>query len=704
MRVRVVRAGMENLTMFNEAPLRGAYTRASFTWACALLLNTMILAPAKAADPGVRDPDSTGMASGDLALETLLVTASRMAVTPVETASSVTVITREEIERSQALYLTDLLRDVPGVALAQSGGVGTQAQIRIRGAEANQVLVMIDGVEANDPGGADEAGLQNLMLADVERVEIVRGPQSALWGSDAMAGVIHIITRAGTDGRVSGRLNGGSFGTQELALSGSVGLGAGSAAAEDAASAGGRPRGRIGGSLVRYRTDGVNISRTGSEADGFENTLASVRGTLELLPTLEVFAQARTQRQTLDTDTLDFASGLPVDANNQTDSTQDYFAVGVAGAFFDEQWRPSLRLTRFASDATDFTGGALDGWVKASRNGLYFLSEIAPAALPSHRATVGIDHEYAEFSQVNTGSFFGIPVTQDAALRGTGYTFEYRYVDPAGWGVTGSARHDTSSAFSSATTYRVGGWLQASPSLRLRVAHGTARKNPTFTERFGFYPNNPFVRFIGNPTLTPERSKGTEIGLEHALGALPGSLSLTLFRERLTDEIRDVFDFSVFPGLASTVNSAGESRRYGAEFAADVRTSAWMQLRASYTWLRSLQPGLTPEGGDAGTLFDELRRPRHQGSLTLVLDPAKDWSGRVNLSLVGDRPDTDFGTGQTVTLQAYSLLEASMAYTPMPSVKLGLRGTNLTNSAYEDVFGYNTPGRAVYGTLEVQLP
>jgi vitamin B12 transporter len=130
--------------------------------------------------------------------DTVVVTASRIPIPLMAAGSSVSVIDREQIEARQAIFAVDLLKDVPGFAVSRSGSIGAQTQIRVRGAEANQVLVLIDGIEANDPAGNDEFAFQDLTTWDVERIEVVRGPQSALWGSDALAGVVNIITREPT--------------------------------------------------------------------------------------------------------------------------------------------------------------------------------------------------------------------------------------------------------------------------------------------------------------------------------------------------------------------------------------------------------------------------------------------------------------------------------------------------------------------------
>ena len=155
-------------------------------------------------------------AAAETALDTIVVTASRQPIELARVGASVTVLDRDFIERRQAMFVADLLRAVPGVAVSRSGGLGKQTQLRMRGAEGNHVMVLLDGIEINDLAGNDEFDFANLTTADVERIEVVRGPQSALWGSEALAGVINIITRkGGAEPAAELTLEAGSFATTQ---------------------------------------------------------------------------------------------------------------------------------------------------------------------------------------------------------------------------------------------------------------------------------------------------------------------------------------------------------------------------------------------------------------------------------------------------------------------------------------------------------
>ncbi|HKI73785.1 MAG TPA: TonB-dependent receptor plug domain-containing protein, partial [Pseudomonadales bacterium] len=202
-------------------------------------------------------------------IENITVTASRTPILVDDAGSAVTLITKQDIERQGALSLADLLRDVPGLSVSQQGGIGTFAQVRMRGAEANQVLVLIDGVEANDVSQGSEFNFTHVLATGIQRIEVVRGPQSALWGADALAGVINVITDPGAHAETSmhGTAETGSHNTARAALdmnwhgeSGNLAFGA-----------------------SRFGTAGTNISRTGNEPDGYRNVTAHVSGHLDVL-------------------------------------------------------------------------------------------------------------------------------------------------------------------------------------------------------------------------------------------------------------------------------------------------------------------------------------------------------------------------------------------------------------------------------------
>ncbi|MGE3772986.1 MAG: TonB-dependent receptor, partial [Gammaproteobacteria bacterium] len=254
--------------------------------------------------------------------EEVLVTATRTPTALRNVGASATVITREDIERRNPVFLSDLLREVPGFAVGRAGGAGKFTQLRVRGAEANHVLVLIDGIEANDVTRSDEFDFAHLSTDDIERVEIVRGPQSALWGSDALAGVVNIITRRGSGKpHANATIEYGSFGSNRL----SGALGAGTETWD--------------GNLALSYIDsgGINISERGDEDDGYRNGTLDTRLGWQALPQLRFELTGRLSDIRTATDG-DVGFGVPSDTAGETNILQAYAQGRAKLSTFDGHW------------------------------------------------------------------------------------------------------------------------------------------------------------------------------------------------------------------------------------------------------------------------------------------------------------------------------------------------------------------------------
>jgi vitamin B12 transporter len=238
--------------------------------------------------------------------------------------ATMTVVTREQLEQRQVPFVADILREVPGLAVNRSGGVGALTQIRLRGAEASQTLVLIDGVEANDPASGSAFDFAHLLTADVERIEIVRGPQSALWGSDALAGVINIITRRGRGPlEFSGSIEGGSFGTVYT----------------QARLAGGNEYYDFSLGSAYLDTAGTNIAREGDEDDGYKNITGFLKGGIKLLENLSLNVIARHTDATTESDPTPPPLFLPVDGDEESDVEQNYARAQIRLDLFNGLWQ-----------------------------------------------------------------------------------------------------------------------------------------------------------------------------------------------------------------------------------------------------------------------------------------------------------------------------------------------------------------------------
>jgi vitamin B12 transporter len=610
-------------------------------------------------------------------LDQIIVTGSRTSLNVDRIGNATTIITREQIERRQMRYVTDLLRSVPGFSVSHSGGIGSQTQVRVRGSEANHVLVLIDGVRANDPATGDEFRWEYLTTGNIERVEIVRGPQSTLWGSDAVAAVVHVITIS--DGRpgLDGYAEGGSDGTANIGMNGALNGSAWS----------------LTGGIERLDTDGENISRMGSEQDGSDITTVTLAGHYSPTDALTFRSSLRVVDAYSEFDPVDFfTTGLPTDGDLAT--ATENLSAEFSSTLQTLRGRISHRLYAryFESDNQNLTNGSGDSSNASDRTTVGLQSDIG---FGLNRLSLAIEHEDTGYQQRGP-IVFGDP-NQDQSMESTSVVAEYQYL--AGERITWllSARQDDNSDFADITTGRLSLAYRWSDQLILRGSIGTGQKNPTFTERFGFFPG----QFVGNPALKPERSTAYDIGLDSEL--LDGSLVVqaTLFQQDLEDEINGfVFDPASF--LFTAQNIDGRSKRRGAEITARWQATNQIGVSASYTNTD------TTEKDFSGANVRELRRPRHSGSLSIDFQSIdQKFDATLVADYGGDRSDIFFppfpAFSEIVTLESYWLVDLTVQYHLNRRLSLFVRVANLLDEDYEQVFGYRTLGRTGYVGIRAGL-
>ena len=599
----------------------------------------------------------------------ILVTGSRTPISAGDIGSAVTILTRDDIERRQARYVTDLLRSVPGFAISHSGVVGSQTQVRVRGSEANHVLVLIDGVRANDPATGDEFRWEYLATSNVERIEIIRGPQSALWGSDAIGGVVHIITRSGSSSGVNGYLEGGSHNTLNGALNGSFG-------GDDWS---------VGLGFEQLTTDGSNISRTGSEDDDSEITTASLNARFSPTDSFSLRFGARSVDAYSQFDAVDFfATGLPADSDVATESTQHTANLGATFGSEDSRVRHHLNARYFDSDNHNLVDGVADSSSASERVTFAYQADIA---FGDNVLALALEHEDTQFAQRGTVNFGDPNQDQEMNVTSAIADFQGRSTENVTWLL--SARFDNNSDFDNIVTGRASVAWDVGENTTLRANIGTGQKAPTFVERFGYFPG----QFMGNPELKPERSVSYEIGIDQRIAA-SASIQIAVFKQTVEDEI-DGFVFDPDTFLFTAENLDTTSKRSGVEFGAGWAVSERVDLTMNYTYTDSTENGAA-----------ELRRPRHTGNINIDVN-ILEARGRVTVAANygGTRKDIFFppwpNPSEIVTLSNYWLLDLTAQYQATNSVKLFARASNLLDTNYEQVFGYNTPGRAVYGGVEV---
>jgi vitamin B12 transporter len=612
-------------------------------------------------------------AGADDAIETITVVAHRTPASLVRTAVPVDVVSRESIENGMGVDVADLLVARRGFAVARAGGIGQLAEVRLRGAEANHLQVRIDGVEINDPATGSSVDFSHLGIAGLERIEILRGAQSALWGSDALAGVLALETTppAGTDRRTVA-IESGAFDTHAL--------GADLAGADESWHyvLAGR----------KLASDGTNVAAKGNEEDGYENTTLHLNAG-HRSDAVSTRIVARDVRARSDYDPTPFPDFVPVDGDLHQRVRQQVLGIDshialatslqhrVFGSLLESEIRNGGRDT-----ATTSTSG------RRTRFG--YQAELAPG---SGDTTLVLAGEYSRetFHQRGPASDFGDP-NQNQSIDTTSAIAELRTRLYDLVETSLSARYDANDAFEDAASVRLAARAPLGARTTAWASVGTGTKNPTFTERFGYTPDT----FYGNSSLEPERSLSYNVAIEHAVGAAL-TVGVAFFRDRLEDEIES-FVFDPALGGFTARNRDGTSRRDGVEPWLRWQIADGVHVEAEYAWLDASE--------SVGGRHDaEIRRPKNSASTRLVWRISDGTRTQLGLAWVGDRDDFDFAPfpARRVRLDDYTLLHWSARFAPGDRIGVVLRGDNLLDARHEDVYGYRTPGRAWSVSLEGYL-
>ena len=657
----------------------------------AALLLTLAAAPGNAQSPGASDEAAQELT------ENVVVTASRIPLPAEQAGASFTVLDEEYLERRQALTVEELLRGTPGVAVSRSGVLGSLSQLRIRGSEANHTLVLMDGIEIGDPALGGELDFSHFLAANLRRIEIVRGPLSALWGSDAVAGAINLISTPEVFGQsLVTHAEAGQFGTRKAGLSATSGNG----------------EWGVRFSADHLSSDGQNISRSGNENDGYRNNTGHVIAEYNPSGQLKLRLIVRRSGSESQYDATSFLTGVPADSDRSTRRTHTVGALQAAASTLDGRWKHEAGVTRMGSKNHNFASGSEVGetsgdktriayqstfllprlaWKPRERRRPAFAEGGTPSLPVSSRETatlsggvspsitVGLEHEREDYLQRAQASPFGDP-NRDLGTRSTEALAEFRLDAQDDWSASAAFRHDRNRDFDDASSWRASALKHLGAGVAVHAAYGVGVKNPTFIERFGYFSN-----FIGNPDLKPEQS------VEYEAGHATQRFSLTYFDNRLTNEI-DGFVYDPARGGFTADNRADKSRRRGVEMGYEDTFGAF-RIAAYYTYVDSAEQDQT-----------EIRRPRHQGRIDL--------SGRISPSIrlnvgaaaVGEQYDNDFSAFPAIrrTLDAYRLVRG-MDFRISPRASLYLQLENAFDADYEDVFGYRNPGRRALAGCTLRL-
>jgi vitamin B12 transporter len=616
------------------------------------------------------------VAAGAAPSQEIVITAERTPVARADTTASASVLERSEIESLGLSFTADALRLLPGVSVAATGPHGSQTQVRIRGAEANHSLLFVDNIRFNDPAAANEARFELLTNDGLAHVEVVRGPQSALWGSEALGGVIAVETAdAGRGVRTTGRAEYGSLDSVRAAAGFSIG----------------NKRIGLAGTGNWLRSEGIDAFGAGGDRDGFSTRAASLKARAAASPAMQIRAVFHYVEGRSEFDGFDPLSGAHADT---LDATQNRIAAGRAwadvGPAEGGEWH--LRLGAGILDSSNKNFSAANPLNRTAGRRSTLDGQIAGRmrlAGTRHRLILAVTHEDEAF-KARDQSYFGA-TDQDRSRTQTALAAELQTDWSPQLSTDFALRHDRFSAFADATTFRAGMLIKASEHWRVHAAYGEGMAQPSFYDLFGFFPNS----FVGNPGLRPERSTGWEAGLRWSNGQ--ASIDVTGFSSRLHDEIVDIFDPVTF--VASAGNADGISRRRGIELDARRGLGSAGLIRFNYTYLDAREGRVAVAAG-----VREARRPRHSANLAVVapLGPVR-LGG--SIAYVGKRFDTDFDVfpARRVALHAYALTSLDAAIGLGGRTELYGRVENAFGADYEDAFGYATPGRTVYAGLRLRL-
>jgi vitamin B12 transporter len=613
-------------------------------------------------------------------LDNVIVTATKTETPYLSIASSVTVIDSKEILASGKSSVAELLRNVPGLNVIQQGGLGRLTRVFIRGANSEHTLVIIDGVNVNDPSSPNSAfDFGTISTYDIDRIEIVRGAQSTLYGSDAIAGVINIITKNGSEqpgyyASVEGGSN--SFYKGILSTSGrynSISYNV---------------------STTRMSTEGISAANSiygNSEKDNFLTNAFTSNLSMDLLPQFKIGLQYKFSYSEAG---LDQSDKFGDDPNFNYKTEEQLLKFNAAAELLNGNWRPqfSASITKRFSRSLDEPdlvrpNDYIDNYARGNRVKFNFQNNFNLGRM--NLLTIGLESqtEKAHTSYYST-SMWGPyeSVFPEESMRTMGIYVQNQLNVSNHFFVTAGFRYDDNQKFGSIITYRIApSYYISSTSTKLKFTYGTGFKAPSL-----FYLFDPM---FGNLDLKPEKSNGYDFGFEQFLMSGKFSIGVNYFSLRL----KNMFGFDE---NYKTVNIA-EASSSGLEFFFSLNNTEGLNITSSYTYNKTK---------DEYTLSSDynqklLRRPEHQFSISANYIFDENFTAGTEFRFVGHRDDKDFSAfpAARVTMPNYSILDLSARYKVFNNISLNARIENLLNKEYEEVLFYGTLKRSFYAGVSYSI-
>jgi len=629
--------------------------------------------PTQAQPAAATTADSGDTTAGQVPLPPVTVTATMLPTPVSEVGSSVTVITSQDIEQKQERTLPEVLMDVPGLNVVQTGSPGGLTSVFIRGANSNHTKVLVDGIDVSDPSSPNNAfDFSQILASDIARVEVLRGPASGLYGSDAIGGVISITTKGGSGPpHMYGTLEGGSYNT----FNQSVGL------------AGSTDRFSYDFDFSHYHSGATDVTPSGIipagvplNPDYYDNRTFAMKVGAKLTDYFDVGAVLRYVDTDLNTTSDDFNFTPPQPEPQQSyNRDHELFTRGFAhlvsfdgrleqtiGFGYTGYWRnffdPTPDAIALGNDPSGYHGVR----EKLDWQGLVHL-------VPGETLVLGAEHQIDRLNNTNPASAH---VTNDAGYVELQSDLDERFFNAA------SFRYDDNGAFGGHPTFREApAYLVPETGIKLKGSVGTGFKAPTLDE---LHDNYPAFNFSANPNLKPEESLGYDMGFEESLGNKQLEFGSTYFHNNISNLIQA-------NEAGTTYINIGKATTYGAENFVSYKPWEPLTLRADYTYTMA---------NDDITRTELLERPKHKASLDAI------WRASDALTLTATAIYTgkwaDISRDGTPGLFAtpYTLINLAGAYDLGNGLSLFARLNNLLDRHYQDPIGFQHQGFGVFGGIK----
>ncbi len=597
----------------------------------------------------------------------IVVSASRIEQKRSETGQSITVVDKAELDRRQTQVLSDVLQTLPGVSVARNGGPGGVTSVFIRGGDSSQTLVLVDGVRINDPSAPSGAfDFSAILTGNIGSVEVLRGPNSVIWGSQAIGGVINITTiepAEGLQATARGEYGYRDTGQVVASISGKSGIVSGS----------------VGGSY--FRTDGISSfdeRSGGTEQDGFENLTLNGKFKIAFNDAISLdlrgfYTDGQTQFDNPPGDTL------PV-----TDSEQYVGYAGLNVALFDGRLRNRIAYTRTDIEriTTDPTPGSFNPAVAKGTLDRFEYQGVADVA-DALTLVFGVEHEQSEASTFFP-SFNTAPDVSDVHM--TSYYGQAIVRPVTGLTVTGGVRVDDQQVFGSKTS--LGGNIAYTPNdgdTVLRATYAEGFRAPALSEQLAAF---------GNPDLRPETARSYDAGIEQSL--IDGKL-----RAQATYFRRNTRDLIVFSSATFSLENIAAARAEGVELGLWMQPVQGFTLQAQYSLVDTENRSREPDFFGRSNFGNTLAR-RAKDSASFLIDWQSPWGPALGATvlMVGDTFDN---VANTIRLDSYVRVDLRGSFVISDNLEVYGRVENLFDEAYQTAFNYGVPGRAGYAGVRLKM-